>query len=201
MALINTIIPKQNFELVRDRIGEILADELANQFTLSGDAEINAKVFLERFLPIDKTSLPSVNVMLSRGNYENHTTIQSVGNYSYFIDVYTRAKTSVTSNGDSLSLIRLQRLLGVCKAILENPKYKTLAFVPPYLNHTSIESIEVAEPRNNQDASSVMMGRLTFNVVVRETTELTTPNNISGWETSVQLGDSGNGYVFSNVTV
>lgn len=62
MAQINTIIPVQNFELIRDRIALILATEINNQFVLSGNEDINCYVWLERSTPFDKIENPIINV-------------------------------------------------------------------------------------------------------------------------------------------
>jgi hypothetical protein len=100
-----------------------------------------------------------------------------------------------------LASIKLHKLLGICRAILENPKYRTLGFAPPSLQRVTVADINIEEPQNTQDGSSVIMGRLTFDVSVCEGTQLGVGNNISGWETSVQMDETPQGYQFSKVTV
>jgi len=202
MALLTQKIPEQNFELVRDRIAEILADEISAQSLIVPlTPELNATVFVERFVPFDKTDIPCVNVVFANGNYDNQNTLTADGLYKYNIDVYAKAKSTTIDGGDKLASIKLHRLLGICRAILENPQYRTLAFAPPSLQRTTVVDIAIEQPQNTQDGSSVIMGRLTFDVSVCEGAQLKTANNISGWETSVQMDETPQGYQFSNVTV
>ena len=56
MSLIDGIIQPRAYELIRDKIAEILLEEFANQFALTSDADLNLhKVYLERFVPLDFT--------------------------------------------------------------------------------------------------------------------------------------------------
>jgi len=196
MALITNIIPAQNFEVIRDAIGFVLAEELANQFALTSDEDLNAKVWIERILPFHHTDVPAVNVLFNGGNYTQQTTINSDGDYTYFIDVYHSAKTSATKDGDKTASIKLHKLLGVCRAILENPIYRTLGIAPPSLQHTSVTTISIADAKDNQDAVSVMMGRLTFNVRACETTKLADGLALFSSTTTVKLGNTDKGYIF-----
>jgi hypothetical protein len=198
MAKITTLIPLQNFEKVRDQIAIILADELSNQATLAGDQQINATVSSERFIPFDKTSMPALNVLLSRGNYASGTTIDADGVYTYFIDVYTAAKTIGTTRGDTLATTRLHRILGLVRAILEDTQYLTLGFTRPSIENTTVSDISIAEPSNNQDAASIIMGRVTFMVRVTETVKLLTGVPLTLSNTEVKLGLTDKGYIYEN---
>jgi hypothetical protein len=202
MALLTQKIPEQNFELVRDRIALILADEISAQAAIVPlTTEMDATVHLERFVPFSQVDMPCVNVVFSSGSYDNQNTLTADGLYKYNIDVYMKSKTIGTDGGDKLASIKLHRLLGICRAILENPKYRTLGFAPPSLQRVTVVDINIEEPQNTQDGSSVIMGRLTFDVSVCEGTQLDSGNNISGWETSVQMDETPQGYQFSKVTV
>lgn len=196
MSVIENVIPQQAFERIRDRIGSILLDEINHQVLISYDNEIEAGVYIERFVPFDKTEMPAINVTLARGSYDNKNSISADGTYNYSIDVYTSAKSSDAKKGDSLSAVRLHRLLGICRAILENPQYKTLGFAAPFIARVSVVDINIAEPIK-QDAISVIMGRLTLAVRVPENVELITPRLIEGYDTTVKLGLTNKGYQFS----
>jgi len=200
MAKLIEIIPPQNFELIRDRIPTILVDELANQVTLTGDQELNAQVFGERIVPFDAADMPAINVLLSRGNSNFFTTVDNSYVYTFFIDVYTKAKSSDGVRGGHLASTRLHKLLGVVRAILENPVYKTLDFPAPSLEHTAVTDIAIADPKNNQDAQSTMMGRLTFSVQVRENVQLIIAEDIGGSDTSVEIEETDEGYLYSYQT-
>lgn len=197
MSQITIPIPTQAFELVRNRIADILIDELANQATITYKPELDATVFTERFVPFDKVEMPAVNVMLTRGDYDNQTTIDSDGTYRYNIDCYHKAPTTSIKDGDSEAMRKLQTLIGTCRAILESSKYITLGFVAPFVMNKHVENIQIAAPPDAKDSSSVVMGRITFVVRVPEEVDKLTPELIAGFDTQVKLGDTDKGYIYS----
>ena len=202
MALLNLKIPEQNFELVRDRIGQVLADEiLAQSLILPLTPLLNAEVFVERFVPFDKTDMPCLNVVFESGSYGNKDAKNTTGTYRYNIDVYASAKSTSTVSGDKIASVKLHRIIGICRAILENPQYRTLAFAPPSLNRVAVSDINIEQPQNTQDGSSIIMGRLSFDVSVCEGVQLIDANNISGYETEVKMNETETGYQFSNTPI
>ena len=198
-SIISGIIPPQQFEIIRNKIGLILFEEIGNQFVLTADEKINAKIFVERFIPFDKTDFPCINVLLSDGNYENQNTKTSDGSYSFFIDVYTAAKTTPALWGDSEATFRLHKLMGLCRAILANPQYRNLGFAVPKISRTKVDSIGIKEPQNNQDATCSIMGRLTFTVRANEDTQLLGANLINSYKTQALLNLTDKGYLFENI--
>lgn len=196
MANLTQIIPQQNFELIRDRIGVILKDEITEQVNLSGNQDINAAVFSEKFTPFDKTDFPCINVLLSRGSYDPITPQSDTGDYTFFIDAYTSAKSTNLVGGDAEASFRLQRILGVCRSILRSPFYGTLLFPTPLIGHTSVSDIQIMEPNNNQDATSAIWGRLVFRVKCTETTELQTALELDSFKTQVKLNLTDKGYLY-----
>lgn len=201
MALLNEQIPVQQFEVIRDRIGEILKDEIDNQFALFNNPDLKTDVYVERFVPFSHTDLSVINVRFVSGIYDIVTVKQSDGTYDFFIDVYANGKTTATEDADPKALKKLQRLVGVVRAILENPVYTTLGWAPPSIESTSIKSIDVADPKNNQDTASNVFSRLVFTVRVPETTQLKTAPVIAGFETKVKLGLTDKGYLWEGVDV
>jgi hypothetical protein len=199
MSVIQGPISPQAFEVVRDRIAEILADELHNQSVLAGDDEIDANVFVERFIPFDKTDMPAVNVMLARGTIDGQSAIQSDGTYLFNIDAYTKAPSSDVQMGDSIAIVRLHKLIGLCRAILENPRYKTLGFQPPFIMNRRAVEISIADPDSKaNDGMCSAMGRLVFSVKVPESCELIVPPLIAGYNTQVKLELTDKGHMYIN---
>lgn len=196
--LINVIVPEQGFEIVRNRIGEILSDEFENQ-ALNYNPDISAKIFVERTQHFDKTELSAVNVCLATGNYGNKHQGSVVGTYQYNIDVYVSAKTKNDDKGDVLAAKKLQRLLGFCRYVLEDPYYKTLGFAPGFIARVFAGGIAIAQPED-KDAANVMMGRLIMNVILTETNSLSTPKLIAGYETKVKLDETTQGYYYEGNT-
>lgn len=196
MSKILTVIGPQSFELVRDRVAEILADELAEQFILTGNDDNNATVFLERTIPVDKTEPPIIIVAIQRSAMADHSTTNTDEMLTINIDGYHKSKSSNTNKADQSSMLKLQRLLGICRAILEDPQYKTLGFQNPFIMSRRFESLDFADP-GKQDASSISMGRLVFNVRIPENTALLVPVVADGFDTKMTLVLTDKGYTYT----
>lgn len=193
-ALITGIIPSQNFELVRDRIGQILSLEIGNQYTLTGNEDLNATVYNDRIVPYDKTDCPAINVSFVSSNYTSKFVNSVDGSNIYNIDVYCLAPSTATDTADKLANIRLHKLLGICRTILSDPQYRTLLFTAPSMAHVSVRDIKIAAPEAMQDSSAIVMGRLTFMVNCPETVQLLDAPLVASHLTSIKLSDSDKGY-------
>ena len=196
MPQIPAAIPTQAFELIRNRIAEILVDELPSQATFAGDPKLNATVYVERSVMFDLTEMPAVNVSVSRTAYSEQTQRNTDGEHTFTIDVHTSAKSTSTVRGDSLAAFRLQKLIGVCRGILEDSRYKTLGFAPPFIESRKVTSIEYAQPTDGDGTSSVQ-GRITFVVRAPDRNGVVTPELIAGYDTQVKLGLTEKGYIFT----
>ena len=198
MALIPEIIPPQAFELIRDRIGAILKDELNRQALLTYDSLLlQTKIKTESINPEDKAGLPVLNVNFATGVYEGKD--YSVGvranPYSYFIDGYTNGKTTSSVDGDYNAAIKLHKILGKARYILEHSIYKTLGFSPPFIERVYFSDIGIKEVGAN-DAENSMMGRLIFNVVVNESCKPIIPQLIQGATTIINVNGTNDGYIY-----
>lgn len=201
-SVITEVIQPQSFEIVRDRIGRILAEELANQFVLD-PAGIQGYVWIERALQYGKEELignkAHVNVCLGEGSYGNQDQTQSEGTYKYYIDVYVNEKSNDTDRADTRAAVKLQRMLGMCRAILEHSRYKTLGFTTPpgFIGNRHYESIQIQNPNQKKhDGDSSLMGRLTFSVKVRETNGLALAIASGTYTTTVKLDSTDKGYLW-----
>lgn len=205
MSVIYKAIPPQSFELVRDRIGQILAIEIETQALLTYDSALELSpgknsesgVWVERFVPFDKTEVPCVNVSLMRGDPIGQSMIHVDGFYRYAIDCYHNAKSSDGARGDVKATKKLQRLMGVVRAILEDPAYKTLGYSTPFIGARHVEGITVGEPEDRKEATSLVVGRIVFTVRVPEGVRLNDPLLLAEHETTVNLGETDNGYVYT----
>lgn len=205
MAKINTIIPTQGFELVRDRIAQILAVEMAEQYILTNDPDLDiSKVYIERTNSVDKTECPVMNISLSNGAFDNWTQQSTGGVYHYYIDIYTNAKSAdgnagEITGGDTISNIKLQKILGKCRAILENTAFYTLLFDPPFIRSVYNQEFGI-KPLSKDDDMSPAMARLVFVVSLTETNELPEAGEADEVLTKVKLGLSDHGYYWENTT-
>lgn len=196
MPKIINAIPKQAFELIRDRIGFILKDELPSQATLNSDSNLDASVFCERIVPVNESELPIVNVSLLDGSYDSSNIRLRNGGYTYAVDVHFKAKTTNSQDGDTASNFRLQRLLGVCQAILLDHRYRTLNFPAGFISSVKVSEFKIATPPNKQDAESTTMGRIFLMVKACETVELIDADLIDGNDTRVKLCLTDKGYEY-----
>lgn len=196
MSKINDTLLPEAFEFIRDRIAEILIDELANQNLNHGNYFADVETFVERSIAFDKTELPCINVCVGNGGYSNQHQGQSQGDYIYFIDTHTNAKTDDDNSADKIAAIHAQRLAGLIRSILENPIYKTLGFVPPYISRRYMEKFEIGAPKQN-DAMKSQMIRQYFHVSVAETSKLIVPSMIAGYDTVVKINNTNMGYQYT----
>jgi len=180
--------PTQNFELIRDRIGEILTDELTNQ-------SIDSVVYRERVTPFDKTDLECLNVSLAQGDYTSKTQIDTDGEYQYNIDIYVSKKTTETDAADKLANHRLQKLIGIVCYILRASQYRTLLFANPLISHTMVTNFRIADTVN-QDATTTVMARVQFNVNCTEGSGLSDTIELDKNTTTVKLHETDKGYIW-----
>lgn len=195
MAKINDIIQQQNFELIRDRIAQILTVELANQHTLTGDDALQTDIFVERQTPPDAAELTVLIVSFASGSNGIKSAREDVSEYQYFIDVYTNSPSSEDKTGDYIATTNMHRLLGACRAILGNPVYRTLDFTPGSIKTTTWRNINVRSGAS-QDAINTAMGRLAFSVEVADLNVLQTAPDIREYYTQVLIDTSDAGYVY-----
>lgn len=195
-SIIDDIISAGSFELIRDRIGQILADELPNQASLSGNPNLNATVWIERFIQFNTNDCPCVNISLNRGNYDGFTTLRQDGSYEFYIDVYENSKAIGNENGDKDATFKLHKLANVVRAILSHHKYDTLAFASPFIEGVRVKQISIGESRKQHDADNLIIARMVFEVKAPESTLAITPVDIAGYTTKAVLGETDKGYLF-----
>lgn len=198
MSKILNPIPPQGFEIVRDRIALILTTELSAQFSLTGEQDNNATVYLERTVPVNQSEMPIVNVGVQRSDLSSQSVVQTQETILFNIDVYHKSKTVGDLDGDSLANLKMQRLLGICRAILENPVYKRLDFDPAisFIENRVITSIEIGESKRG-DALSTSVGRIVFSVRIPEVTQLLLGEILGGTDTEIRLELTDKGYKYT----
>jgi|SRR6478609_280735 len=197
--MISLPIGNQKFEIIRDQIAIILVTELANQYTLTNDPNLNnIKGQVEAINPEDKTELPVINVSFVRGDFGDLKANDGTnkGIYRYHIDVYVNAKTTQSAKGDNLSAIALQRIIGVIRTIIDHPIYNTLGFSKGFIWRTKINNIDIRDEGKN-DALNSRMGRLTMEVQATESTDMPDGILIAGANTHVTLHETEKGYYYS----
>lgn len=205
MALINYKIPEKNFELILKRIGYILTVELENQAAnyYVTEAE-NVGVYVERFVPIDKTETSMINVSMATGDYGGlRAAGYTTGDYKYYVDIYTNSKTKSTGSGDSLSAFTCERLTGICQAILEDAQYKTLGFTPGLIGNVRVARFNLGDlKKSDVDALNTKVCRLEVDVKAGEVTQLITAPELMISISQLILANTPYGYKYEyNVTM
>lgn len=200
MSVITARILPSNFEVLRDRIFSILADEMSFQAVTFNDSDLNLKIWNSRSVAFDKgEAMPqaAVNLNYVHSDYTSMDVTMETDVHKYTIDVHTGAKTKQDgSRGDANAMVKAQKILGICKKIFMDPKYKTLGFNPPFVQRRWCESVDIAASSRGDDADSLTMGRLVVNVQINEECNLIEAALVKGFDTQVKLELTDKGYYF-----
>lgn len=200
MPQIDETLTARKFELIRDRIGEILADELPNQAALNSDPDLNPTIYLERLVPVSHEELPVVNIFAAESDFNRFTQISQTGENRIAIDVFTKGPTEgpdADQRGDTISSKKTARLAGLIQAILSHYKYRVLGFAGKFIDRVEVEEIKFLEPIKAEDATNLTKARLIVMVKAEETVAPYDPPLIDGYDTAVKLALTEYGYVYS----
>jgi hypothetical protein len=173
MAVITEIIPAQGFEIVQNRIGEILIEEVSNQIEIQSLTD-SVEVFVERIEPFDKSEDVMISLAFREGEYEGQTTRDSQGNYTYFIDVFVTGRGIGNESPSTNSRNKLFKYVGMIRYILMSGKLLTLGFVPGLIGGKSIKKITLDTDysnfgnHSNYDGAYIRFCRIYFTVRVQE---------------------------------
>lgn len=188
-------IPKQNFELIRDKIGEILLIELQNQKVLQGFSEL-INIYSERTQPIQNNELLTININLASGDFSSKSQKESTGKLMFNIDIYTSGTSTSDIDGSVDSAFRLHRYLGMIRYILSYTGYKTLNMPLGIIGGTETENFFIMESDLKQDSSYIKMARLQFSVRATENQPLEQGIPLLENESKVLLHETELGYLF-----
>lgn len=170
-VLITEKILKQNFELVGDVIGDILFTELENQKEIQSFEEKHT-VWRERITSVDKSEEVVIIVLLDGFNSSYATQSDQQNRTNYFIDIYATGKGNSEITGDEVVAMKLQKYAGLCRYILQSHKYVTLGLPPGIIGNKNVDSGQMFEQQNTQDAGYSRMFRLGFSVKLMENQDL-----------------------------
>jgi len=195
-ALITYEITTQNFEKVRDRIAIIIAEEFAGQKAITGNELFDAGVWIERSIPFDLPELPSINVMFAGANYDNTNALTSTGANRYLIDVHSNAKDEENTNGDKLAILKLHKLIGVIRFIMQSDEHYDFGFDPKIIqNNHKIENTSIAKPSNIGDGYHNAIGRLTLNAKFNESVAAGTGITIDEINSTFKIDETEKGFL------
>lgn len=183
-VLIEEQIDLGNFEIVRNQIGIILAEEIYNQLDISGN-DMHLGIFLERTIPIDNSEESVINISVANVDYQDHNLVSMQGSYNFFIDVYAVQIDSP---------YKVQTLLNYIRYILSNQRYRTLDFAPGFIGGTYVNSFEIETKLLSQDSDFTRTSRLMFNVRIMESENMNIGEEFYLNETNYKICESELGY-------
>lgn len=215
---IDTLIDKQdNFEIIRDRIAVILANEVANQKALATDAGKDASawdfdVYAERSNPWEQYAdegaalTPIVNVWFDNSEVDLAASSAVQGQKTtatYNIDIYAAAQSEETSDGhtpgDYKAALGAHRIARLVRNILMAGAYTYLGFPRGELVWSrQVQSISVYQPAADSNTVNQIVGaRIVFRVVFTEETPQVSPVTLE--QLSVAIKRAEDGKILANV--
>lgn len=196
MAVLDYIIPESNLEAIRDQLAIIIKAELDNQATLQAEPDLTGKVFIERFTPINKSEGTVINVYIDQSDFSQQTQITQRGKANYLVDVYCWDEQSETEEGYFRCARKLHRIVMLIHNILHAPQFNKLTFAAGIIYNRTVTRIQFDQPANNTDLNFARMGRLTLSVDFHNQQPHEVPITASGYDTTVKLDTSDDGYQF-----
>ncbi len=166
MGLIEETIPSQGFEIVRDRISEILNSELQDQIPRK-NITYSISVDTERNNAVDTVEDVLVNILFNNSDFSQFTEIDRQGNTEYYIDVYATGVSTNLEQGSLVSAKKVQEVIGMISYILSHEVYKILGFDPGSIGGTYVTNIRMSDTQNNGDTKYLTHCRITFDVRIQ----------------------------------
>ena len=205
MAVINEEIGLQGFEIVDNKIAEILVEEIKNQQDLQGFDDV-VEVFLERIIPFDKNEDVAITVAFREANYGDFTTAGSQGQCLYFIDIFCSGVGNNNKTASENARKKLFRYIGLVRYILSSAKFQTLGLPLGIIGGKYLQKITLDTDysnfgnHSNYDGSNIRFARLMFVVRVTENQKLWDGYELLGNNTNITYENSAKGtkLVFNN---
>jgi hypothetical protein len=198
MPRIQGIIPSQAFEIIRNRIADIIIDELQNQKDYTGDDELNCNIVLEQRIAFDKSELTIINIAMTDADFSNQHQGQSDGDYKYNVDVIAGSPSDDVDQGDTLASKLVQKIIGKLYAIMTNAQYRTLGFNPGSggIQRVSVTPITIGNLTQG-DTRSTTIARMVVTVRASQTTELLGGILAAGYDTQIKIAESNSGFKYT----
>jgi len=200
MSIITENIPKQGFEIVGEQLGAIIALELNNQVLLKGLND-RLETFYERTSSYDKAEGVMINVMFDGTNFDNSNQASVHAPSIFHVDVYASSPTIRNQRGDGIAAAKIKQYMGMLRYIIGSTKYNTLALPQGTIGGTYVESIQMYDVDNAQDAKNVRMARMSVRIRIYECQPLWEAITLVGNDSQVKLDETEKGfkYIFNNL--
>jgi hypothetical protein len=203
--MIETLIPEQAVERIRDQIANVLKCEFENQANKLRNEHCNGvKFFAERRVPIAASEKAIVVISTWKGKYGNKNSDYAEGTYSFVLDVVANCSSKGNQAGDTLANFRVVKMYGIVRYILEHSNYETLGFERPFILHTELSEFQVLkfEEDGRSESGGVAQAQAVFVVRCGESTQPNAGKLAAGNDTEVKLEETELGYEYVyNTTV
>ncbi|MEN9928928.1 MAG: Flavobacterium phage [Bacteroidota bacterium] len=204
MGLIYELIPDQPFQIIQNKIAEILIEELTHQHQLQRlDSEFT--FFIERIKPYSEKEDVVITLACREQDNQEYTQRNSQVQNVYFIDIFTGGIESGDESMAENVRRKLFKYVGIVKYILNSGKYPTLGFAPGLILNKHVQKITFDTDysnwgnHSNYDASGIRFCRIIFMVKAQESTELWEGIPLQGNDTVVYTGtDKGTQLTLNN---
>ena len=210
VSQIDFLIDKQDtFEIVRDQIAQILADEIAEQKILAAAATEDValwdlSIFTERYSPWerfrdDQTEVPVVNVWYDRSAFQmaasNVVSEQQVeGTFNIDMVAQGVAKSDGGTGqiaADEAAAFNVQRAARLVRNILMASQYTYLS-LQPIVGRRWVQTVESFQPAQGEQAvPRISAMRLTLAVVFDEFSPQFTPETLEEVGVTIKRGLDG----------
>lgn len=194
-AIITEPIPIQGFEIVLNKIGVILFEELANQKAIQpidGDFD----VFLERQENYNISEDVVINVSLNNDNFTGKTQKDSQGLTGFFIDIYSKGTMAYSLNASSNFRDKRMVYSGLIRYILSSTRYNKLGFEPGFIGGAYVDSINYESTPAGEDGAYVKFARINYSVRIQENQQNWLGVPLLGNDSTVKLAETDKGYKF-----
>lgn len=204
-AIITEKINPQGFEIVNNRIAEILLLEIMNQKDLQNFEE-DLEIFSEVLNPYDKCEDVLISVSLKQMDYGDFTTQSAQGSTLYYIDLFVNGYGIGDVPAKDVVKNKLYRYLGLIRYILSSGKYQTLNFPAGLIGGKYVHKVIIDddysnhERHSNFDTANVRFARVVYGVRISENQKLWDSIPLQGNTTNITYENSavGTQLIFNN---
>lgn len=197
-------IPASNFENIRDIIAAILKEELDAQAVRRGsgdpvvpDPDYTAAIYVDRFVPVGHGEGNVIAVEVVGGNTNHQTPISQSFECIFNIDIYTEARESAEGKGYYNSAVKLHRLAGLVRHILQSPYYDRLGLPNGIIERRSVSAVQFAQPNEHHNANFTRMGRVSLTCRFVESQNQITPITLAAYNTIIKLDETEKGFLLT----
>lgn len=203
-SVVTELIPDSPFQIIQNRIAEILFEELTAQHSLQ-NLDSDFEFFVERIHPYDTSEDVVVTIACKEQENFEYTQINSQATITYFVDIFTGGVESSSQSLAENVRLKLFKYVSMVKYILNSAKYQTLGFKNGLVRNRHIKKTTFDTDysnwgnHSNYDGSGIRFCRLIYSVTTIENTEAWQGIPLQGNDSILMVGtDKGTQLKFNN---